>query len=82
MLLEPLLLPLGIALKRLFSQHGEEQREENKEDVDAFDYVLRQCSGGTIVVVDMGSGCNPASRCVFTANGIRRCCMLADQRST
>ena len=35
---------------------------QNKADVSAFEYVLKQCRGGTIVVVDMGSGTSPCSR--------------------
>ena len=35
---------------------------QNKEDVSAFEDVLQLCNGGTIVVVDMARGTNPASR--------------------
>ncbi|GAX81308.1 hypothetical protein CEUSTIGMA_g8739.t1 [Chlamydomonas eustigma] len=44
------------------NQHGDTNPEQNQADVAAFEDVLQLCSGGTIVVVDMANGCNPASR--------------------
>ena len=44
------------------NQHGDTNGAQNKADVSAFEDVLQLCGGGTIVVVDMGSGTNPASR--------------------
>jgi hypothetical protein len=42
---------------------------QNKADVSAFEHVLKQCSGGTIVVVDIGSGTSPCTRawCLYGA---------------
>ena len=44
------------------NQHGDTNVAQNKADVSAFEDVLQLCGGGTIVVVDMASGTNPASR--------------------
>ena len=44
------------------NQHDKTNAAQNKADVSAFEDVLQLCGGGTIVVVDMASGTNPASR--------------------
>ncbi|GAX78217.1 hypothetical protein CEUSTIGMA_g5659.t1 [Chlamydomonas eustigma] len=44
------------------NQHGETNASQNRDDVSAFEDVLQLCHSGTIVVVDVASGCNPASR--------------------
>ena len=48
------------------NQHGDTNAAQNKADVTAFSVVLEQCTGGTIVVVDMVR-CNPATRswCIY-----------------
>ena len=43
------------------NQHVDTNRDQNATDVSAFKAVLRQCTAGTIVVVDMAR-CNPANR--------------------
>ena len=43
------------------NQHGDTIRAQNTADVSAFKAVLRQCTAGTIVVVDM-LRYNPAGR--------------------
>ncbi|GAX72581.1 hypothetical protein CEUSTIGMA_g37.t1 [Chlamydomonas eustigma] len=43
------------------NQHSDTNKAQNQADVAAFENVLKVCTGGTIVVIDMPR-CNPATR--------------------
>ena len=51
------------------NQHQDTMPDANKADVASFEATIKQCHGGTIVVVDMKL-CNPASRgwCLYEWN--------------
>ena len=67
-----MLLPPPYARSVAINQHGDTNAAQNKADVRAFTSVLKQCSAGTIVVVDMAR-CNPATRswCIYGERGVR-----------
>jgi hypothetical protein len=44
------------------NQHSDTNASQNHDDVLAFEHVLKACSGGTLVVIDLKK-CNPATRC-------------------
>ncbi|KAG2491744.1 hypothetical protein HYH03_009907 [Edaphochlamys debaryana] len=50
----------------ILSVNQHDDTEEHSADIAAFDFVVRACSGGTIVVMDVAN-CNPATRgwCVY-----------------